>query len=59
MRRNTSREVNVASGMPEEERFGGSMYNNVVETIVRAGQSCGLANLRFNFAVADPPASCS
>lgn len=29
--------------------FGGSMHNNVVETIVRAGQSCGLATLRFNF----------
>jgi alpha/beta superfamily hydrolase len=25
------------------------MHNNVVETIVRAGQSCGLATLRFNF----------
>jgi alpha/beta superfamily hydrolase len=29
--------------------FGGSMHNNVVETIVRAGQSGGLATLRFNF----------
>jgi alpha/beta superfamily hydrolase len=29
--------------------FGGSMHNNVVETIVRAGQTCGLATLRFNF----------
>jgi alpha/beta superfamily hydrolase len=29
--------------------FGGSMYNNVVETVVRAGQRCGLATLRFNF----------
>jgi alpha/beta superfamily hydrolase len=29
--------------------YGGSMHNNVVETIVRAGQNCGLATLRFNF----------
>ena len=29
--------------------FGGSMQNNVVETMVRAGQRCGLATLRFNF----------
>ncbi len=30
--------------------YGGSMNNNVVETIVRAGQSSGLVTLRFNFA---------
>jgi len=29
--------------------FGGSMHNNVVETIIRAGQSAGMATLRFNF----------
>jgi alpha/beta superfamily hydrolase len=29
--------------------YGGSMDNNVVETIVRAGQACGLSTLRFNF----------
>jgi alpha/beta superfamily hydrolase len=29
--------------------YGGSMNNNVVETIVRAGQSSGLLTLRFNF----------
>ena len=29
--------------------YGGHMNNNVVETIVRAGQSCGLVTLRFNF----------
>jgi alpha/beta superfamily hydrolase len=29
--------------------FGGSMHNNVVEAIVRAGQSSGLGTLRFNF----------
>jgi alpha/beta superfamily hydrolase len=29
--------------------YGGSMNNNVVETIVRAGQGAGLATLRFNF----------
>ena len=28
---------------------GGSMNNPVVETIVRAAQTCGLATLRFNF----------
>lgn len=29
--------------------YGGSMDNNVVETIVRAGQDCGFTTLRFNF----------
>jgi alpha/beta superfamily hydrolase len=29
--------------------YGGSMHNNVVETIVRAGRHSGLATLRFNF----------
>ncbi|MES0363610.1 MAG: alpha/beta fold hydrolase [Desulfobacteria bacterium] len=29
--------------------YGGSMNNNVVETIVRSGQSSGLLTLRFNF----------
>jgi alpha/beta superfamily hydrolase len=29
--------------------YGGSMNNNVVETIVRAGKTCGLMTLRFNF----------
>jgi alpha/beta superfamily hydrolase len=29
--------------------YGGHMNNNVVETIVRAGQICGLTTLRFNF----------
>ena len=29
--------------------YGGSMHNNVVEAIVRAGQSCGFMTLRFNF----------
>jgi len=29
--------------------YGGSMNNPVVETMVRAAQTCGLATLRFNF----------
>jgi len=29
--------------------YGGSMHNNVVETIVRSAQSSGLLTLRFNF----------
>jgi alpha/beta superfamily hydrolase len=30
-------------------RYGGNMNNNVVETIVRAGQASGFITLRFNF----------
>ncbi|MBW2172535.1 MAG: alpha/beta fold hydrolase [Deltaproteobacteria bacterium] len=39
----------VVVALHPHPQFGGSMNNNVVETIVRAGQGCGLATLRFNF----------
>ena len=39
----------VVVALHPHPQFGGSMNNNVVEVIVRAGQSAGMATLRFNF----------
>ena len=30
-------------------QYGGSMSNNVVKAVIRAGQQCGLVTLRINF----------